>query len=260
MATARAAVVAVPAGAQLPEPRIELCGGLSVTLDGSRLEDGLPGRQGRLLFAYLVLNRDRPLSRDELIEAIWWRAAPGSPGSALSALLSRLRRLLGPGRLDGRGEVRLALPADVKVDVDEAERATAAVQAALVAGRPHEAIRRAAQALEVTEGGLLPGHDAPWLDEHRRDLEELALRALECTAEAGLALGGAGLAEGERAARRVVERAPYRDTGYRRLMTRQRVTMPAPGLGASSAPPTGLWREGGTAAKADPASRRRARA
>ncbi len=218
MATARAAVVAVPAGASFRAPRIELCGGLSVTLDGSPLEDGLPGRQGRLLFAYLVLNRDRPLSRDELIEAIWWRAAPGSPGSALSALLSRLRRLLGPGRLDGRGEVRLVLPADVQVDVDEAERAAAAVQAALVAGRPHEAIRRAAQALEVTEGGLLPGHDAPWLDECRRDLEELALRALECTAQAGLALGGAGLAEGERAARRVVERAPYRETGYRRLM------------------------------------------
>ena len=72
--------------------------------------------------------------------------------------------------------------------------------------------------LEVTEGGLLPGHDAPWLDERRRELEELALRALECTAAAGIALGGNALAEGERAARRVVERAPYRESGHRRLM------------------------------------------
>ena len=218
MATARAAVAAVPAGADLREPRIELCGRLSVALEGRCLEDGLPGRQGRLLFAYLVLNRDRPLSRDELIEAIWWRAAPGAPGSALSSLLSRLRRLLGPGRLDGRGEVRLALPQDTPVDVEEAEAAVAAAQAALAVRRPRKAARHAARVLEVAEGGLLPGHDAPWLDERRRDLEELALGALECIAEAGLSIGGAGLGEAERAARRMIERAPYRESGHRRLM------------------------------------------
>ena len=143
MATARAApVVAIPAGASLRERRVELCGRLSVALEGRRLEDGLPGRQGRLLFAYLVLNRERPLSRDELIEAVWWRAAPGAPGSALSALLSRLRRVLGPGRLHGRAEVRLALPVDTPVDVDEAERAAGAAEAALAAGRPAEATGR----------------------------------------------------------------------------------------------------------------------
>jgi DNA-binding SARP family transcriptional activator len=43
--------------------RIQLCGRFVVEIDGSRVEDRLPGRRGRVLFAYLVLNRGRPLSR-----------------------------------------------------------------------------------------------------------------------------------------------------------------------------------------------------
>ena len=39
--------------------RIQICGPLAVERDGQRLESGLPGRQGRLLFTYLVVNRHR---------------------------------------------------------------------------------------------------------------------------------------------------------------------------------------------------------
>ena len=35
--------------------RIQLCGRFVVDIDGSRIEDSLPGRRGRVLFAYLVL-------------------------------------------------------------------------------------------------------------------------------------------------------------------------------------------------------------
>jgi SARP family transcriptional regulator, regulator of embCAB operon len=47
--------------------RIQLCGHFVVDFDGSRVEDTLPGRRGRLLFAYLDLNRGRALPRDELL-------------------------------------------------------------------------------------------------------------------------------------------------------------------------------------------------
>jgi hypothetical protein len=43
--------------------RIQLCGRLVVELDGRRVEDALPDAKGRLLLAYLVLNRDRRMSR-----------------------------------------------------------------------------------------------------------------------------------------------------------------------------------------------------
>ena len=44
------------------EARIQLCGRFVVDIDGSRIEDTLPGRRGRVLFAYLVLNRGRPVA------------------------------------------------------------------------------------------------------------------------------------------------------------------------------------------------------
>ena len=64
--------------------RIQLCGRLIVELQGRRLEDSLRGRQGRLLFAYLALNRDRPVRRDELAEALW--SGKGAPPAYESLL------------------------------------------------------------------------------------------------------------------------------------------------------------------------------
>src|SRR6267142_3991937 len=49
--------------------RIHLCGAVTATIDGERVESALAGRQGRLLFAYLVSHRLRASSRDELIDA-----------------------------------------------------------------------------------------------------------------------------------------------------------------------------------------------
>ena len=51
---------------------VRLCGPLRVELEGREVVP--PGRQGRLLFACLVVNRRRGVARDELIELLW----PGS--------------------------------------------------------------------------------------------------------------------------------------------------------------------------------------
>src|SRR5258705_13862004 len=101
--------------------RIQVCGRLIVELQGRRLEDTLRGRQGRLLFAYLVLNRDRPVRRDELAEALWsGRGAPPAYESLLAPPLSRLRKALGPGVLDGRSELALVLGEDAWIDWEQA--------------------------------------------------------------------------------------------------------------------------------------------
>ena len=42
-----------------PLLRVQVCGALAIERDGQRLDGLLPGRQGRLLFAYLVVNRHR---------------------------------------------------------------------------------------------------------------------------------------------------------------------------------------------------------
>jgi len=100
--------------------RIQLCGHFVAEIDGIRFEDALPGRRGRLLFAYLVLNRTRPLPRDELLMAGWGEDAPAEAGNALSVQLSKLRRGLGADRLRGRTEIELLLPANTFVDTEAA--------------------------------------------------------------------------------------------------------------------------------------------
>src|SRR5436190_1508143 len=123
-----------------PGTRIELCGRLLVEIDGEGLHGALPGRQGRLLFAYLVLNRDRPVRRDELVDALW--SGNGQPESADALLrppLSRLRKALGPGRVEGRTELTLVLPPDAWIDWEVAHAALMEVLRA--GGNVAEALR-----------------------------------------------------------------------------------------------------------------------
>ena len=71
--------------------RIYLCGPLVAVLGDRRAESQLPGRQGRLAFAYLVLNRDRPVERPRLMDALWGERPPADPETSLSAILSKMR-------------------------------------------------------------------------------------------------------------------------------------------------------------------------
>jgi SARP family transcriptional regulator, regulator of embCAB operon len=69
--------------------RVQLCGTFVVELLGRRVDNLLPGRQGRLLFAYLVVSRLLPVSRNSLIDALWGDAPPADAGGALNALISK---------------------------------------------------------------------------------------------------------------------------------------------------------------------------
>ncbi|MEA2410582.1 MAG: family transcriptional regulator, regulator of embCAB operon, partial [Thermoleophilaceae bacterium] len=199
--------------------RIELCGRLLVEIDGEALQGALPGRQGRLLFAYLVMHRDRPVRRDELIEALWSEdGQPASGDALLRPPLSRLRKALGPGRIEGRTELQLVLPADAWVDWEVARATLARTRAALGAGDWRTAWESASEAAEIAGRGLLPGLEADWIDERRRELADLRVEALEAAAAAGAALGGAELAGAERAARAAVEAAPFRESARAALM------------------------------------------
>ena len=101
--------------ASTPPTRVQLCGSTVIERGGERLEDRLPGRQGRLLFAYLVLNRHRVIGRDELVEALWPRALPSATEAGLNALISKLRKILGAEVIDGRSSLRLRLGPDQRL-------------------------------------------------------------------------------------------------------------------------------------------------
>ena len=205
----------VPAGSHT---RIQLCGRFVLELDGQRLETGLPSRQGRLLFAYLALNRDHAATRDELVDALWPYATPAAAPSALSVLVSKVRAVLGHQVLSGRSEVRLNLPPDTRIDVEEAVAAVHEAQSAVMLGDWKRAWGPALRAQFITRRPLLPEHDTPWLDQWRQRLGDIHDQALEAYAASCLGIGGTELPGAERAARRVLDRSPLRETGYALLM------------------------------------------
>src|SRR5690606_20188853 len=102
--------------------RIQLCGRLKVDIGGRHVTPALRRRQGRVLLAYLGLNRARAVSREELITAIWPHELPANPHAALRTQLSRLRDALGTEALAGRAAVELRLPPDTWIDIEAAEQ------------------------------------------------------------------------------------------------------------------------------------------
>ena len=201
----------------MPE-RVQLCGALVIERDGRRCETRLPGRQGRLLFAYLALHRHRACSRDELARALWGEHAPHAGEAGLNALLSKVRRGLGPACIDGRTSVRLLLPPDAWVDVEVAEKAAHKAESRVALGDWTHAWGPALAALFITERVFLPDDDAAWIDERRSELGDIHLRALEAYAAAALGTGGTELPAAVRAGRQLVRLVPLREKGHQILM------------------------------------------
>lgn len=187
--------------------KAQLCGRFVLEVDGRRVEGDLPGRQGRLLVAFLVAHRLRTLARDELVEALW---ADGRDGG-LAPLLSKVRRVF---PLDG---LRPAL-AELWVDVEAATAALHRAESALALGRPHDAWAPSQVAMFVFGRPFLAAEDVPWAEEERRRLQAFLGRALEAYVGSTLGVGGTELAAAVRSGRRLVELEPYRETGYRLLM------------------------------------------
>jgi DNA-binding SARP family transcriptional activator len=204
-------------------PEITVCGRLTVAWDGEQLEEKLPGRQGRLIFAYLVLNRSRPVRRDELVEALWAdEGLPSGGESLLAPPLSRLRKALGQDRLQGRTDLSLNIGDEAMIDCELAQEKLASAQASTGARADREQLsdawRDAQVAAGIFEGGLLPGLEARWIDEHRAYFEELRLKSLETVARIGARLGTAEQARAEGAARNAVEASPFRESARAALI------------------------------------------
>jgi SARP family transcriptional regulator, regulator of embCAB operon len=205
--------------------RIQLCGRLAVERGSAVIrEDDLPARQGRRLWAFLVLHRRQPAGRSDVAAAVWGDAIPDAWDESLSALVSRLRRSLRPvtgpcpepAIQGGEGRYLLALPPGSTVDL---ERATAALHRAEVLMRQAAwaaALAEARVATEIAARGFLNGESGDWVEGQRRLLEEVRVHAHECLAGGELARGNVALAERE--AELLVALAPLREAGHRLLM------------------------------------------
>jgi len=199
-----------------PALRIHLCGPLVIEREGRRLDRELPGRQGELVFAYLACNRHRPVHRSELVDAIW-PEPPAAADGALNALVSKLRRVLGAGAVDGRSTLQLRVE-NAWVDLESAAEAVHRAESAVAVGDWGRAWGPSLAALFTAQREFLPGHDRPWVDQERARLADIHLRALEAYGSCCVEIGGTELAAGVRAGRELVRLAPLRESGYQLLM------------------------------------------
>src|SRR5437762_9288073 len=104
-------------------------------------EQRFPGRQGRLVFAYLLAAEGKPVPKGELAEALWGDESPARWEKALSVLVSKLRALLNECGVDGStalasafGCYQLILPPGSWIDIAAADEAANAAEQALAMG------------------------------------------------------------------------------------------------------------------------------
>src|SRR3954447_15526361 len=204
--------------------RITLAGRVSIRAGENEIrEERLAGRQGRLLFAYLVIERGRPVPRDELADVLWGASPPVTWEKGLTVLVSRLRAALADSAVGGTavltnalGCYRLDLPDGTWVDLEVAAAASREAAAALVDGQLDEALTLSTDALEVVRRPFLAGDEGVWVEAKRRELADIADEALACCVDANLAAGRPG--DAARLAEEAIALQPFRDSGYRRLM------------------------------------------
>ena len=204
--------------------KVFVTGRVAVETDGAVIDEAhLGGRQARLLFAYLVAERNRPVPRDELAEALWGETPPVTRDKGLTVIASKLRAALGDAGLDGRelltaafGCYRLDLPEGTWVDLFAAVSSAQEAEEALAAGDLDQARAAAESAESLLRRPFLPGEDGTWVEQKRRDLADIRERALSVLADACLRSGAAG--EAAKWAEELIALSPFRDDGYRRLM------------------------------------------
>jgi DNA-binding SARP family transcriptional activator len=161
-----------------------ILGPLEVEADARVLPIG--SRQPRALLTILLLDANRVVSRDRLMEALWGDGPPERAANALQVYVSQLRKALG-------ADVIVTQRRGYLVHVDHGTLDLERFESLVAESRPLEpaaAARLLREALSLWRGEPLADlADVPYVEGERRRLEELRVGALEARVEADLALG-----------------------------------------------------------------------
>jgi DNA-binding SARP family transcriptional activator len=187
-------------------------------------EKQFPGRQGRIAFVFLAINRHRSVHREELMGAIWPDDAPAQSDSALDAILSKLRSMLKTAGLAppaagidvSSGSIALQLPSSARIDIEAAANALDEAEGALRRNDTTNAWSLANVAVVISRRPFLPDVEAPWIQSQRTALKTLQMRALQCLVTVSSSHGEPLLAIQH--AGEMVELDPFKETAYQLLM------------------------------------------
>jgi DNA-binding SARP family transcriptional activator len=162
-----------------------LLGPLQAVEDGRPLS--LPPGKPSALLARLLLDANRVVPAETLVEALWGESPPPSAGKVLQAHVSQLRKLLGRERIETRPPGYSLRAEPEEIDLRRFERL---VEAAGTAGSPERRAELLRDALALWRGpALAEFRQEPFAAAAARRLAELRLGALERRVEAELELG-----------------------------------------------------------------------
>ncbi|MFH9354301.1 BTAD domain-containing putative transcriptional regulator [Kitasatospora sp. NPDC017646] len=180
---------------QTPALRFQVLGPVQAWLDGKPLSLGSPQQQAVL--TALLLHSGRPVTTQDLVDALWGERPPAQAVAALRTYISRLRSVIEPRREVRRPAELLVSVADgyalripgEALDLSLFERLSAEAAAARTSGDKQEAHRLLVQALDLFSGRPLTGVPGPYADAQRLRLAERQVAASEELCAAALDIG-----------------------------------------------------------------------
>jgi DNA-binding SARP family transcriptional activator len=192
-------------------PEFGILGPLEVSGDSGPL--ALGGQKQRAVLAVLLLEANRVVSVDRLLDSVWGEHPPRTALTSLQNFVSQLRKLLGPNVLETRSPgYRLNVPQD-KLDVD---RFRVAIDEARALD-PEERAAKLRSALSLWRGPALADFAfEPFAQADIGRLEELRLAAIEERVQADLDAGRHAEVVGELEG--LVEKHPLRERLRGQLM------------------------------------------
>jgi branched-chain amino acid transport system substrate-binding protein len=178
----------------------------------------LAGVKQRSLLALLLLDANRVVSSDRLIDELWGDDPPEDAPTALQQHVSRLRKLLEPHDvLETRAPGYVLAIEPEQLDLARFERLTGEGRRLAEEGRTDEASATLRSALDLWRGEPLADlAGEPFARDALPRLEEARLEALEARIDADLAAGRHAELVGE--LRRLVGEHPYRERLRAQLM------------------------------------------
>ncbi|MET7681097.1 BTAD domain-containing putative transcriptional regulator [Streptomyces sp. NPDC005423] len=157
--------------------------------------------QQRAVLAALLLRRERPVTIGELVQSVWGEERPATAVSVLRTYVSRLRKVLEPGR-DAAETPRtlvsfddgyaLWLREDDTLDLTEFERRVVAARRLRADGESTAAAELLHTALAGWQGAALSGLPGPLAESESFRLNEERLDTLELRLELDVELGRHG--------------------------------------------------------------------
>ena len=155
----------------------------------------LGGRRQRAVLARLLLDADRPVSVERLVDDLWGRDVPETAVKMIQIAVSQLRKVLPPGVVETRAAgYAIALGDTHTLDLHRHEALREAAAAARSAGDLEAASAALASARALWRGAALAEFSEPFARTEGARLEELRLVCTEEWIEIELALGrGHGL-------------------------------------------------------------------